>query len=220
MKALRNVLSVLNLHFFVLGLLVALNLFFCLRLVGAWHTLHSASPDQVQQTQSSYRTLDLEMRPLRGLPKKVEQAREQANQFYDQRLPSEYSTISSAFYELAGKNSVRVSHLSYVPAPAIPGLAEIRMDASLSGQYEPVMHFINGLERSKTFFLINDLTFTGQQGGLVNLRLRLTTYMRASDLQRTGPQPIDQAGTSTAISPAPAAPSDDVAQISTQGGGR
>ena len=46
------------------------------------------------------------------------------------------------------------------------------MDASLSGEYAPLMHFINGLERSKTFFLINGLTLTGQQGGLVNLRLQ------------------------------------------------
>ena len=46
------------------------------------------------------------------------------------------------------------------------------MDASLSGEYAPLMHFINGLERSKTFFLINGLTLTGQQGGLVNLRLK------------------------------------------------
>ena len=45
------------------------------------------------------------------------------------------------------------------------------------------MHFINGLERSKTFFLITGLTLTGQQGGLVNLRLRLITYLRASDLK-------------------------------------
>ena len=56
------------------------------------------------------------------------------------------------------------------------------MDASLSGEYAPLMHFINGLERSKTFFLINGLTLTGSQGGLVNLRLRLITYLHAADL--------------------------------------
>jgi hypothetical protein len=49
------------------------------------------------------------------------------------------------------------------------------------------MHFINGLERSKTFFLINGLTLTGQQGGLVNLRLRLITYLRAGDLNQLPP---------------------------------
>ena len=61
------------------------------------------------------------------------------------------------------------------------------MDASLSGEYAPMMHFINGLERSKTFFLINGLTLTGQQGGLVNLRLRLNTYLHAADLNQLPP---------------------------------
>ena len=61
------------------------------------------------------------------------------------------------------------------------------MDASLSGEYAPIMHFINGLERSKTFFLINGLTLTGQQGGLVNLRLRLNTYLHAADLNGLPP---------------------------------
>jgi hypothetical protein len=49
------------------------------------------------------------------------------------------------------------------------------------------MHYINGLERSKTFFLITGLTLTGQQGGLVNLRLKLNTYLRASDLKELPP---------------------------------
>jgi hypothetical protein len=43
------------------------------------------------------------------------------------------------------------------------------------------MHFINGIERDKdhVFFIINGVTLNGQQGGLVNLRLRMTTYLRA-----------------------------------------
>jgi hypothetical protein len=49
------------------------------------------------------------------------------------------------------------------------------------------MHYINGLERSKTFFIINGLTLTGSQGGLVNLRLILTTYLHAADLDRLSP---------------------------------
>jgi type IV pilus assembly protein PilO len=51
----------------------------------------------------------------------------------------------------------------------------------LSGQYSDLMHFINGMERDQdhVFFIINGVTLNGQQGGLVNLRLRLTTYIRA-----------------------------------------
>ncbi len=84
--------------------------------------------------------------------------------FYAARFPNAYSTISATINDLATKNSVRLTNLAYTPTPALAGLAEVRMDASLSGEYAPLMHFINGLERSKTFFLINGLTLTGSAG--------------------------------------------------------
>jgi type IV pilus assembly protein PilO len=188
MKSLREkVLNVLNLHLLGLGLLFILNLVLGVRLLIAWNTLRDSGPEQLAQQQTAYRTLDLEIRPLRGLPEKVDVARKQADRFYDDRFPGAYSTISAAVGDLAAKNNVRETRLAYVQAPAISGLAEVRLDASLSGEYASLMHFINGLERSKTFFLINGLTLTGQQGGMVNLRLRLTTYLHGTDLDRLAP---------------------------------
>jgi hypothetical protein len=40
------------------------------------------------------------------------------------------------------------------------------------------VEFINGLERDRTFFIVNGVTLTGQESGRVNLRLKATTYMR------------------------------------------
>lgn len=198
MKPMRSkVFSLLNLHFLVLGVLAALNLFLCARFVMEFHTLHSAGPDEIAQQRTNYRTLQLEMRPLLGLPKKVTVARQQASDFYDQRFPSAYSTISAAINDLEAKNNVRQTRISYIQRPAIPGLAEVRMDASLTGEYAPLMHFINGLERSKTFFLIDGLTFTGQQGGSVSLRLGLTTYLHAADIDRLAPPRSDQSEASS-----------------------
>jgi type IV pilus assembly protein PilO len=177
-----NLFSVLNLHFAGVGLLLILNLVLGVRLFLAWSTLRSASAEQLQQQQTAYRALQLEMSPLRGLPQKVDLSRTQADEFYAARFPSAYSTVSATINDLATKNSVRLTNLAYTPTPAVAGLAQLRMDASLSGEYAPMMHFINGLERSKTFFLINGLTLTGQQGGLVNLRLRLNTYLHATGL--------------------------------------
>jgi type II secretion system (T2SS) protein M len=182
MKPLRNLLSILNLHIAGVALLLILNLVLGVRLFLAWSTLRSASAEQLQQQQTAYRALQLEMSPLRGLPQKVDLSRTQADEFYAARFPSAYSTVSATINDLATKNSVRLTNLAYTPTPAVAGLAQLRMDASLSGEYAPMMHFINGLERSKTFFLINGLTLTGQQGGLVNLRLRLNTYLHATGL--------------------------------------
>jgi hypothetical protein len=48
------------------------------------------------------------------------------------------------------------------------------------------MRFINGIERDQdhVFFIIDRVALTGQQGGLVNLRMQLRTYIQggATDL--------------------------------------
>ena len=83
---------------------------------------------------------------------------------------------------LTSKNNVRLTRAQYTPTPAINGLTEVRIDATLSGEYTALMHFINDVERDKdhVFFTIKTLTLSGQQGGLVNLRLRMTTYLQSS----------------------------------------
>jgi len=187
MKSLRSLISLLNLHFAGVALLLILNLVLAVRLFLAWSTLHSASADQLSQQQTALRALQLEMSPLKGLPQKVDVSRTKANEFFGARFPAAYSTISATINDVATKNSVHLTNLSYTPARAPEGLVELRLDASLSGEYAPLMHFINGLERSKTFFLINGLTLTGQQGGLVNLRLRLNTYLHASNSKQLVP---------------------------------
>jgi type IV pilus assembly protein PilO len=183
----NNLFSVLNFHIAAVALLLIFNLVLAVRLFLNWNTLHAAGPEEFQREQTAYRALEIETRPLHGLPQKVDQSRTQEDQFYSTRFPAAYSTISAALDELATKDSVRRTRTSYVQTPALPGLAEVRIDTSLSGEYAPLMHYINGLERSKTFFIINGLTLTGQQGGLVNLRLRLTTYLHAADLDRLSP---------------------------------
>jgi hypothetical protein len=54
------------------------------------------------------------------------------------------------------------------------------------------MHFVNSLERSKIFFAVRQMNLTGQQGGMVNLRLQVSTWMlndaaAASGLPRANP---------------------------------
>jgi hypothetical protein len=89
--------------------------------------------------------------------------------------------------EIAQKANVRLGRVQYALAPALKDTSEVRIDASVSGDYTAIMRFINSLERDKMFFVINRLTLTGQQGGLVNLRLLVTTYLHGSDADRLQP---------------------------------
>ena len=71
--------------------------------------------------------------------------------------------------------------------------------SSITGQYQQIMHFVNGLERDKTFFLIRSMAFTGQQGGLVSLRLRVSTWLRPADVPGwLPPTPPDTSATAPA----------------------
>ena len=56
------------------------------------------------------------------------------------------------------------------------------MDAGIAGAYPQIMRFVNSLEADQTFFIVRGMALTGQQGGLVNLRLRVSTWLRPADV--------------------------------------
>jgi hypothetical protein len=59
------------------------------------------------------------------------------------------------------------------------------------------MRFVNSMERDQIFFVIRAMALTGQQGGLVNLRLRVSTWLRPADAAASGlpatPKPTEPA---------------------------
>ena len=71
------------------------------------------------------------------------------------------------------------------------------MDAGISGSYPDIMRFVNSLERDQNFFVIRAMQLTGQQGGQVNLRLRVSTWLRPADAApaacRATPEPDETA---------------------------
>ncbi len=171
----------LNLHFALLGLVVAADIFLAVKFGLAWEAIRSGQSGAYVQEELRYGLLEAQMQHLNGLPKKVDQANDDAQKFFDARIAPDFSTILAQLGAVASKNHVKLSRAGYTPTPSIDGLTEVRIDAGLSGEYTDLMHFINDLERDKehVFFVIDGVTLSGQQGGLVNLRLRLRTYLRA-----------------------------------------
>ena len=182
MNNIRRFLTILNLHIAGAVVLAGLVLFLGVKVILAFHAAGALESDTYQQEQIRSVQLQSQMSHLEGLPHKVDQAREDADKFFEKRIAPNYSTIAEQLGATYVKNQVRLTRAQYTPKPAIDGLTELRIDANLSGDYTALMHFINDLERDKdhVFFIIDGLTFTGQQGGLVNLRLRLTTYLRTN----------------------------------------
>lgn len=182
MKRWRELFTLLNLHFVLLGLVIVLDIFVAVRFAMAWSAIRSDQSTAFAQEEIRYGQLSGQMKHLNGLPRKVQQADTDAQKFFAERMAPNYSTLVTQLDSTASKDQVRLARSSYGQQPAIDGLTEVRVDAGLSGEYTALMHFINDLERDKdhVFFIIDAVQLTGQQGGLVNLRLRMTTYIRSN----------------------------------------
>lgn len=122
-----------------------------------------------------------EYAPWRGLDKKLPRAKQQIEEFYQERFPAEESSISAGLGSVATASGVRLAGLKYAVKDApIEGLERIEIAANLSGDYLQLMRFINALERNKLFFVIDGVELGSEQNGIVGLQLKIETYMRTT----------------------------------------
>ena len=184
--------SPLTWHYIGVGALSLISLVLAIRLGMDWAATASSSSNITANKQIELKTLDLQTAPLRGLDQRVVDSRKQIQDFYAVRIPANYSSIAQVVGDLEVKSGVRLSGMQYTQGTSTGDLTEISLDARISGEYQQIMRFVNSLERDKTFFMIRAMALTGQQGGLVNLRLRVSTWLRPSDVpQGLPPTPAE-----------------------------
>jgi type IV pilus assembly protein PilO len=201
----RALMTALNLHLAGVAVLVLLDLYLIVHLIFLWQGLNANNADALDQQRVQLIAAQISAKPLRGLDTKLVQSTHDANAFYETRLPYADSQVLAEIGVLTRKAGVRWTHAQYSYNPQLSGndsLSQMSIDASVSGDYRPIVEFINSVERDKLFFVINGVNLTGQQTGQVNLRIRLTTYLRpakadelssevpaTSDAGKTGGQP-------------------------------
>jgi hypothetical protein len=179
----RKLLTVKNLHIAGVAVLALVCLYLLARMAYAWQAAKTQDAGAVAQQTAAMRSAEVAAQPLAGLDEKLKQATVDADEFYKRRLPYSYSEVAGELGALAKKVNVKLTRGQFAEAPVLVdsagALTEVRMDYSLTGDYRPLVQFINGLERDKMFFSIRAMALTGQQSGAVGVRLGLTTYLRA-----------------------------------------
>ena len=198
--------SPLTWHFAGVVVLLLITISLAVRFGLDWAATNGRSADALAGRQVELKALNLETAPLRGLDHRVELSHRQIQAFYDKRIPRNYSSIATRIGEIQVKSEVRLSRVQYTQGLPGSNLTEIQMDASISGGYPQIMRFVNGLERDQFFFVIRAMQLTGQQGGLVNLRLRVSTWLRPADAAASGLPATSPSG-GAGDSPAAAVPS-------------
>lgn len=139
---------------------------------------HQEERDRVQQ---QLQVREREMAPLKNIDQKLGTAREQISDFYQNRIPGEYSSIAEELGKLSKENHVRINLAKYgAEDSGLAGLQRVRIEAGIDGDYVDIVKFINALERDKMFFIIDSVGLSEQQGGNVKLQVKLETYLKAA----------------------------------------
>jgi Tfp pilus assembly protein PilO len=198
----ERLISPLTWHYAAFIVLMAAVIVLATRFGMDWSATDLSSTRALAAKQVELKAVDLQTAPLRGLDKRVEDSRAQMHAFYSKRIPPSYSSIATRIGELALKGPVRLTRVQYTQGAVSADLTEITMDAGITGDYQQIMRFVNSLERDQTFFVIRGMALTGQQSGMVNLRLRVSTWLRPADVP-SGLPPTPQPGDAAAAPSTP-----------------
>lgn len=168
-----------------LGILLAANVI----AAGFAFHLFDDSPEKlatdVQRTRHQVLAAIVRLNRTRQLSGKVDLGREEGNKFISTYMTSRretYSTILGELHATAAQTGMKPKDSLIGPPDAIQGTDSLDMmtiTASFEGSYQNLVKFINLLDKSKRFVIIESLTASPQQNGaLLQVTLKLNTFVK------------------------------------------
>ena len=139
--------------------------------------------------RSQIASLQAMIKPMRGTAADIDATRAGVDEFYSNRISTNYSQITNSLGATAIKSGIRLAQIQYSQGGPGLDLNEVSMEVGISGSYPQIMQFINGVERDQVFFIIRALSFNGQEGGTVNLKIRISTWLKAAGTLQNGMKP-------------------------------
>lgn len=126
--------------------------------------------------------LSADVRRAQKIRASLPQVGQDCTNFYEETFPSSsvgYSSIESDLDSIASHAGLQTGGVSFKPKN-LPdrGVTELEITAQVNGDYAAIIRFINGLEVSKNFYLLNDLSLDSASTGGIRLQLKLHTYFR------------------------------------------
>jgi hypothetical protein len=166
----------------VLGLLLVANL---VAATFAFH-LFDDSPEQLaRQVQSARQQVVSQLVKLnhtRMVAGKIDKGREEGARFIDTNMTSRrttYSTILGEIDGIAAQNGMK-SKDAVIGLEAIQGteLDQMTITANFEGEYKNLLLFINAIDQSKRFLIIQSLTAVPQLVTKLQVTLKLITFVK------------------------------------------
>ena len=109
---------------------------------------------------------------------------QQRDTFFKQNfrpIASGYSSVISDFGTLSRGAGLQAENLNFHQHEADKrGVTEVDISAVVNGDYSSVVRFVNDLEHSDTFYVLDGLSLASSgSGGQLRLNLQLRTYFRS-----------------------------------------
>jgi Tfp pilus assembly protein PilO len=140
---------------------------------------------ELQRLEEQHRAATEQVRQLRQLREKVQAATRNEQQFARENFlqrSSAFSKMIENLEELASSNQLRPSDISYRLNPEDNQLAWVNVEVTLSveGEYSDLVRFVNELEQSDLFWIIQGLEVSGDPAAGLRLNLQTETYLLPS----------------------------------------
>ena len=168
-----------------LGILLLINavlLFFLLRSGGS---TAAERADELARLEASHRLAERKVSKLRQLKQEVQDATQNEQRFAEGNFLSRsaaFSRMLADLERLAADNKLQPTDATYRLNESGNKLGWVNVEVSLQmqGEYPDLVHFLNQLEQSHLFWIIESLDVDGQTGQNLRLNLQAATYLLPS----------------------------------------
>jgi len=170
----------------VLGILVVANLVAAVMVFKPWGGSAEDLARQQASLQQQLTSMQTRIKQTRALVAKAERARQEGDGFlteYTTDRRTTFSTITAELERIAKDSGVQPKPASY-NLEAVEGsdtLSQMTITAAYEGNYASLTKFVNLLDRSPRFLIIESLTAAPQQtnaGDLLSVGIKLDTFVR------------------------------------------
>jgi Tfp pilus assembly protein PilO len=157
----------------------------------AVYSWNLASSPRTPQQQFALQAKNLELlradiKRAQGIQKDMPNIQQDCDRFEQSLFPasSGYSSVTADVGAIAKKAGLQIEDLGFRQKEiANRNLTEVLMDATVSGNYQNVIQFLNGLQRAKNIYEVDNLSLGGEssgQAGFVKVAVHLKTYFRTA----------------------------------------
>ncbi|MBC7928801.1 MAG: hypothetical protein H7039_24420 [Bryobacteraceae bacterium] len=140
---------------------------------------------QIASLQSTRQRRQMELQRMRQLVSRIEQARSTGDDFLGKYFADRRTASSSIVSELDGAAKdagmkPKERSFAYDPIEGTDQFSMMTVVANYEGTYGDLLQFVNKLDKSQRFLILDTLVATPQQGGqgMLNVQVKFNTFVK------------------------------------------